>query len=132
VADRGDDADPAPLAGCNDSEFRSGGAEIQERFFPVPVDAVHRAASLAFQNLDFTIHKDSKNEMDASKRKHLSAVVGAGGERLILHFESAHKGGQAGTRVTGETKKSIVGRISQKSWTSAVLAQIGCNLRSGK
>ena len=79
-----------------------------------------------------TIHRDSGHEMEASKRKHLSAVVGAGGERLILHFASSRKGGRGGTQVTGETKKSIVGRLSQKSWTAAVLAQIACNLRSGR
>jgi hypothetical protein len=70
--------------------------------------------------------------MEASKRRHVSAVVGAGGERLILRFESAQRGGQSGTRVTGETKKSFVGRLAQKTWTTAVLAQIACNLRTGR
>lgn len=124
-----DDAEPAPEAGCTDTEFRPGGAELQEKFFPASMQAVHRAASSAFVNLDFNIQKDGKDEMEASKRKHLSAVIGAGGEKVILHFESAQKGGQSGTRVTSETKRSVVGKISQKSWTSAVLAQIGCNLK---
>ena len=64
--------------------------------------------------------------------RRLSALVGGGGERLYLRFESAQKGGQSGTRVTGETRRSIVGILAQKSWTSAVLAQIACNLRTGR
>jgi outer membrane biosynthesis protein TonB len=128
-----EDSEPAPLAGCEDAESKSGGAKgVQERFFPVPVDAVRKAAALAFKNLDFTIHSDTSREMEASKRRHVSAVVGAGGERLILRFESAQRGGQSGTRVTGETKKSFVGRLAQKTWTTAVLAQIACNLRTGR
>jgi len=128
-----DEPEPAPLAGCHDAETRAGGPKgVQERFFPASEEAVRRAAGLAFTNLDFAIHRDSGHEMEASKRRHLSAVVGAGGERLILHFSSERKDGQAGTRVTGETKKSIVGRLAQRSWTSAVLAQIACNLRTAK
>lgn len=128
-----DEAEPAPLAGCRDAESRAGGPKgVQERFFPVSVEAVRKAATLAFTNLDFTIHADSGGEMEASKRRHLSAVIVAGGEKLILHFASARQGGQSGTRVTAETKKSIVGRLAQKSWTTAVLAQISCNLRMGR
>jgi hypothetical protein len=96
------------------------------------VEAVRKAATLAFTNLDFTVHSDSGHEMEASKRRHLSAVIGAGGERLILHFASTKQGGQSGTRVTAETKKSVVGRLAQKSWTTAVLAQISCNLGTGR
>jgi hypothetical protein len=125
--------EPAPLAGCQDAESRAGGPSgVQERFFPASEDTVRQAALQAFTNLDFTIHSSTAHEMEASKRRHLSAVVGAGGERVILHFSSVHKGGQAGTRLTAETKKSIVGRLAQKSWTTAVLAQIGCNLRAGR
>jgi hypothetical protein len=128
-----DEPEPAPMAGCQDAESRAGGPKgVQERFFPASEEAVRNAAALAFDNLDFTIHSDSGHQMEASKRRHLSAVVGAGGERLILHFSSAQQGGQRGTRVTGETKKSIVGRLAQKSWTSAVLAQIACNLRTAR
>jgi hypothetical protein len=125
--------EPAPLAGCQDAESRSGGPKgVQERFFPASVDVVRQAALRAFTNLDFAVQTSSASEIEASKRKHLSAVVGAGGERVILHFSGAHQGGQAGTKVTGETKKSIVGHVSQKTWTSAVLAQIACNLRGGR
>lgn len=125
--------EPAPLAGCQDSESRAGGPSgVQDRFFPASEDAVRQAAIRAFTNLDFAIHSSTAHEMEAGKRRHLSAVVGAGGERVILHFASAHQGGQAGTRVTAETKKSITGRLAQKSWTTAVLAQIACNLRAGR
>ena len=104
---------------------------MQERFFPVSEEAVRKAAATAFADLDFIIQRDSGHEMEASKRRHLSALVGGGGERLILNFSRVQRGGQSGTRVLGETKKSIVGRLAQKSWTSAVLAQIACNLRAG-
>jgi hypothetical protein len=125
--------EPAPLAGCQDAESRAGGPNgVQERFYPASEDVVRQAAVKAFTNLDFAIHTSTGHEIEASKKRHLSAVVGAGGERVILHFASARQGGQAGTRVTGETRKSIVGRLSQKSWTTAVLAQIGCNLRAGR
>ncbi len=125
--------EPAPLAGCQDSESRAGGPSgVQERFFPASEDAVRQAAIRAFTTLDFAIHASTAHEMEAGKRRHLSVVVGAGGERVILHFARANKGGQAGTRVTGETKKSITGRLAQKSWTTAVLAQIACNLRTGR
>jgi hypothetical protein len=129
----GEEAEPAPLSGCEDAESKAGGAKgVQVRFFPAPVEAVRKAAELALKNLDFTIHVDAAHQMEASKRRHLSAVVGGGGEKLYLRFESAQKGGQNGTRVTGETRKSIVGILAQKSWTSAVLAQIACNLRTGR
>jgi hypothetical protein len=124
-----DELEPAPMAGCEDAEYKSsGGKDVQERFFPASLEAVHKAAVLAFKNLDFIVHVDTSRQMEASKKRHFSAVVGAGGERLILHFASAQKGGQSGTRVTGETKKSFVGRLAQKTWTSAVMAQIACNL----
>jgi hypothetical protein len=123
--------EPGSSSGCLDAESRSGGSNgVQERFFPVPEEAVRKAAATAFANLDFIIHRDSGHEMEASKRRHLSAVFGGGGERLILSFSRVQRGGQSGTRVLGETKKSIAGRLAQKSWTSAVLAQIACNLRA--
>jgi len=128
-----EEPEPAPLGGCEDAESQAGGAKgVQVRFFPAPVEAVRKAAELALKNLDFIIHVDAAHQMEASKRRHLSAVVGGGGEKLYLRFESAQKGGQNGTRVTGETRKSIVGILAQKSWTSAVLAQIACNLRTGR
>lgn len=127
------EAEPAPLAGCRDAESRAGGPNgVQERFFLASEDAVWQAANLALRNLDFTIHRSTAHEIEASKRRHLSVVIGAGGEKVILHFSSANRGGQAGTKVTGETKKSITGRLAQKSWTTAVLAQIACNLRGGR
>lgn len=123
--------EPGPLAGCEDAEYKSGQVKgAQQRFYPASMDAVKTAAGAALSGLDFNIQKDTGNDWEASKRRHIGAIVGAGGERLTLHFENAHQGKQAGTLVTGETKKSFVGRVTQKSWTSAVLAQITCQLRA--
>ena len=122
--------EPAPLAGCQDAESRAGGPNtVQERFFPASEDSVRQAALQAFANLDFIVHRNSEHEIEASKKRHLSVVVGAGGEKVTLHFSSGKKNGQLGTRVTAETKKSFTGKLAQKSWTTAVLAQITCNLR---
>jgi hypothetical protein len=93
---------------------------VQERFFLASEDAVRKAAALALTNLDFTVSSDSNHEMQASKKGRLKAIVGAGSEKVVLHFASTEKDGQSGTRVT------------QKSWTDAVLSQIGCNLRNGR
>jgi len=124
--------EPAPLSGCQDAESRAGGPlGQQERFFVASEDAVRRAALQAFANLDFTVHSSTAHEIEATKKGRLNAVVGGGTEKVILHFSSARKGGQMGTRVAGDTKRGIIGRLTQKSWTSAVLAQIGCNLRGG-
>lgn len=121
--------EPAPSSGCEDAEYKSNKNGPQARFFPMPVAKVKTAALAALATLDFTIHKDNGNEIEASKKRHIGVVIGAGGEREILHFEAAQQGGQKGTRVTGETKKSFTGRLAQKSWTAAVLAQTACNLR---
>ena len=102
---------------------------MQERFLVASEDSVRQAALQAFANLDFTVHRSTDHEIEASKKRHLSAVIGAGGERVILHFSNGKKNGQAGTKVTAETKKTFTGKLAQKSWTSAVLAQIMCNLR---
>ena len=101
----------------------------QQRFYPAPLASVMAAARAALHSLDFNIHKDTGTEMEASKQRYLSAVVGAGGERLILHLEKSRQGDRPGTLVTGETKRNVVGRVTQKSWTNAVLAQIACHLR---
>ena len=94
----------------------------------MPVATVRKAAAEALRTLDFTIHRDSNNEIEASKKRHIGVLVGAGGERVTLLFKAAKQGNVEGTRVTGETKKSFVGRVSQKTWTGAVLAQIACDL----
>ncbi|MEI9975403.1 MAG: hypothetical protein WDO73_27050 [Ignavibacteriota bacterium] len=122
--------EPAPVGGCQDAEARGGAVDsVQERFFLASEDAVRQAALQAFANLDFTVHSSSGHEIEASKKRHLSALIGAGGERVTLHFSAAKKSGQIGTKVAAETRKSFTGRLAQKSWTSAVLTQIGCNLR---
>jgi hypothetical protein len=118
--------EPAPAAGCEDEEYKSGGKKgVQDRFFAAPPDVVKRAAVSALGSLDFTIHKNSNDEIEASKNRHIGVVVGAGGERMILTFKRT----QRGTRVSGETKKRFIGHLTQKTWTSAVLAQIACKLR---
>jgi tRNA(Leu) C34 or U34 (ribose-2'-O)-methylase TrmL len=105
---------------------------VQQRFFAASEDAVRRAALQAFAKLDFVVHNSTAHEMEASKKGKLNTVVGAGTERVILHFSNARENGQAGTRVVGETKRGFMGRVTQKSWTSAMLAQISCNLRGGQ
>ncbi len=120
---------PAPLAGCEDAEFKSGGQKgAEERFFAAPPEMVRRAAAAALASLDFDIRKNSNKEIDASKKRHIGAIVGAGGERVILTFKETDQGGQSGTRVIGQTKKSFLGHMAQKTWTDAVLAQMACKL----
>jgi hypothetical protein len=124
------EAEPAPLTGCQDMEARAGGPNgVQQRFFPVSEDIARQAALKAFANLDFTIHRSDQHEIEASKKGKLNTVVGGGAERVIMHFASARLDGRPGTKVTAETKKGLVGRVTQKPWTGAVLAQISCNLR---
>ena len=48
---------------------------------------------------------------------------------MILTFQKTERAGHSGTHVIGQTKKSFVGRVTQKTWTDAVLAQIACKLR---
>jgi hypothetical protein len=102
----------------------------QERFFPMPVARVKKAAVGALEALEFKINSDSGREIDASKKRHIG-VIGSGGEKMVLRFEDAEERHQRGTRVTGETKKGFLLRAGQKSWTNAVLAQTGCLLRQG-
>ena len=79
--------------------------------------------------MDFAIHKSSDEGIEASKKRHIGVIIGAGGERAVLSFQESEEGGQSGTLVTGETKKNFMGRMAQRTWTDAVLAQIGCRLR---
>jgi len=124
--------EPAPLAGCEDAEYQAGKEKgPKERFFPDERTRVKRAAIKALASLDFNIHKNAASEIEASKRRHIGVLVGKGGEHVILHFQESQRDGQKGTLVTGETKKAFVGRLGQKSWTNAVLAQTACMLREG-
>jgi len=125
--------EPAPASGCEDAEYQSGKVRgAKQRFYPASIEAVRKAAHEALGSLDFNINKDARDEMEATKRRHIGVIVGAGGEHLLLHFEQSRQGGQAGTLVTGETKKTLTGRLAQKSWTDAILAQIACHLRAGR
>jgi hypothetical protein len=117
----------ARLAGCEETEFKSGKEKgKQERFFTMPTARVRQAALVALKDLDFKINRNAGREIEASKKRHLGVLIGAGGEKVVLHFEEAQQRGQKGTRVTGETKKNSVLRAGQKSWTNAVLAQTAC------
>ncbi len=127
-----DAKEPAPLAGCEDTEVKSGKEKgKQERFFPMPLAKVKEAAVSALNALEFEVKKDTDKEIEASKKRHVGVFVGSGGEKVALRFEEAEEGGQKGTRVIGETKKGFVGRAGQKSWTNAVLAQTACMLQKG-
>jgi hypothetical protein len=121
---------PSAAAGCKDAEYKSGGQKgTDERFFAATPETVRRAAISALTDLDFNIHKNSKDAIEASKKRHLGAIVG--GERVILTLKETEHAGKVGTQVIGETKKNFVGHISQKTWTDAVFAEMACNLGTG-
>lgn len=129
AAQKKDKEEPAPLPGC-EAEVKAGKEKgKQDRFFPMPLAKVKEAAVSALNALEFEVKKDSDNDIEAAKKRHVGVFVGSGGEKVALHFEESEEGGQKGTRVSGETKKGFVGRAGQKSWTNAVLAQTACNLQ---
>jgi hypothetical protein len=124
------EAEPAPLAGCEDAEYKSGGKKgAEERFFAASPDLVRHAAVSALDSLDFNIRKNSNKEIEATRKRHIGVLWGAGGERVILSFHESSRSGRSGTRVTGQTRKNFVGHASQRTWTDAVLAQMACKLR---
>src|SRR5579863_7482483 len=118
--------EPAPAATCDDPEYKSHKAGPEERFFPLPEARVKAALIASLKTLDFTIHKDDGDDIEASKNRHASVIIGAGGERETLHLEAATKDGKFCTRVSGDTKKRMP---TQKPWTAAILAQTACNLK---
>lgn len=124
--------EPAPLAGCESKEINSGKEKgPQERFFAAPMPKVKEAVTAALAALEFDVKKDSVNEIEAHKRRHVGVFVGSGGENIVLQLTEAEQEGKKGTRVVGETKKNFVGRAGQKSWTNAVLDQTACILQKG-
>jgi hypothetical protein len=127
------EAEPAPLPGCENAEYKSGGKKgAVEEFFAAPPEVVRRAALSALDSLDFDVQENANDSIEAKKKRHIGAVVGAGGERVILTFQKAEQAGRSGTRVIGETKKNFFGHVSQRTWTDAVLAQIACQLRESR
>ncbi len=132
VQQKENEDEPALAGGCVDQEFKSGGQKLGSRFYPAPPDAVSQAAVSALNALDFDIHKNTPKEIEATKRRHIGALIGAGGEKVKLTFKPTKQGGESGTLVTGETKKNFVGRLAQRSWTDAVLAETACKLREGR
>lgn len=116
---------PAKARGCDDADTRPGvDSGTQEKTFAASPEAVRNAAMEAFAALDFQIQKDNSSFLEARKKKHLGAIVGAGGEHVVLTLEKT----QQGTRVTAKTVKTFTGRLAQKNWTNAVLAQLACRL----
>jgi len=123
--------EPAPPAACADTEIRPGKEKgKQERFYPMPPSKVRAALLKSLNDLEFHIHKATDTEIEASKKRHIGLVVGSGGEKMTLHFEAATEGGRRGTLVAGETKKGLVMRAGQKSWTNAILDQANCVLHT--
>jgi hypothetical protein len=124
------ESEPAPLPSCQDEEFKSGGRKGREsRFFAASLVDVRRAAENAFGSLNFNVHKNTSQQMEAIRKRNIGVIVGASGERVVLRFQHTTSEGQAGTLVTGDTKKNFVGRVTQRTWTDAVLAEMACKLR---
>lgn len=123
--------EPAPVKACEEAEnHERSDAGLLSRFYPLPEPQVKKAALDALQILDFTVHGEAGNEIDATrKRTKKGAIVGAGGERVTLRIEAITQDGKAGTMVTGATAIPKTGVFAGKSWTGAVLAQIACNLK---
>jgi len=132
-------AAPAPVreepatagpAVCADNGIRPGKEKgLQERFFALPPDQVRPALLKALADMDFNIHRAGATEIEASHKRHIG-LIGKGGEKVTFYFEPATENGRRGTRVSGETKKNIVMRVGQKSWTNAVLEQAACTLKN--
>jgi hypothetical protein len=121
--------EPAPLKGCQEKEIRSGKEKgVQHRFYAAPPPKVKEALLSALASLEFNVKKDNGDEISAQKSRHVGVFVGSGGETLVLRLAPAEEAGKQGTRVDGETKKGVVGRAGQKSWTNAVLDQTSCML----
>jgi len=124
--------EPAPPAACADTEIRPGKEKgKQERFYPMPPSKVRAALLKSLNDLEFHIHKATDTEIEASKKRHIGLVAGSGGEKMTIHLEAATEGGRRGTLVAGETKKGLVMRAGQKSWTNAILDQANCVLHTG-
>jgi hypothetical protein len=60
---------PAPLKGCEDEEFKSGGQKSESRFFAASPETVHRAAVSALESMDFNIRKNTGKEIEANKKR---------------------------------------------------------------
>jgi len=119
--------EPAPLPGC-ESKQKSGGENEQTRFFAGPLPAVKQALAGALASFEFKVDKDKADLIEAHRPHHVGVMVGSGGEKMVLHLKETEQDGKQGIQVTGETVKTMVGRMGQKSWTNALLDQTSCNL----
>ena len=104
----------------------------QERFFAFPLAKVKEALIDAMKAAEFEVKKDSGNELEARRSRHVGVFVGSGGETLVAQLKEAEEGGVKGTRVVAETKKGFVGRAGQKSWAGVVLDQTERILKEAK
>src|SRR5262245_44644748 len=122
----------APPAKSDQSGKMKPGKEKgkQERFFAFPLAKVKDAVIDAMKGAEFEVKKDSGNELEAKRKRHIGVV--SGGETLVVQFKETEEGGAKGTRVIAETKKGLVGRVGQKSWSNAVLDQAERNLKEAK
>ena len=82
--------EPAPSDGCEDAEYKARKDGPQSRFFPQPMEKVRKATRDALKALDFTVHKDDTTGIEASKKRGIGVIVGAGGEREILPVRDHH------------------------------------------
>jgi hypothetical protein len=118
---------------CGDKEIKPGSEKgKQERFFAFSPDKVKVAITDAMKSLEFDIKKDKDNQLEGQRKRHMGVFVGSGGEKLEVQFGEAEEAGTRGTRVTAETKKTLMGRVGQKSWAAAVLDEAECNLKGSK
>ena len=123
---------PAPgmQQGCEAREIRPGKEKgMQERFFAAPLAKVKEEMINALAALEFEVKKDKGSLIEAKKRRRIGVFVGSGGEKIVIQFAEAEQDGKLGTRVIAETKKGLMGRVGQKSWSSAVLDKTECLLQ---
>lgn len=127
-----EETETAPSAdspACLAEEMKHGGDAKIERFFPVAPEAAREALLEAIKPLEFVVEQSSDAEIQAQRKRHFGALVGAGGENLIVQLVAAEENGVSGTKVSAQTKKTFAGRAGQKNWTAAVLARLDCLLQ---
>lgn len=115
---------------CMAEEMKPGKEAKIDRFFPAPPEVVKEALIEAMKPLEFVVEKSSVSDLQAQRKRHFGAFVGAGGEFLNVHLAPAEEDGVSGTRVSAETKKTFAGRMGQKNWTDAVLGRLDCLLQA--
>jgi hypothetical protein len=115
---------------CMTEEMKPGKEAKIDRFFPAPPEVVREALIEAMKPLEFAVEKSTESDLQAQRKRHFGAFVGAGGEFLNVHLAPAEENGVSGTRVSAATKKTFAGRVGQKNWTDAVLGRLDCLLQA--